>query len=129
MEDHGINIQHYHVSTLKPFDHPEIVEKIEKSKYGCIVLENHSIIGGLGTIIAEQMAKYGCSKKLYKMGLNDVFVHGASYRYLMRENDIDAMALVAKIESIVGQHFGIREEDLEETYTPADLSDAKPEAL
>lgn len=129
MADHGVNIEHYHVSTMKPFDHPEIVEKIEKSKYGCIVLENHSVIGGLGTIIAEQMAKYGCSKKLYKMGLNDVFVHGASYRYLMRENGIDAVALLARIESVIGQSFGIKEEDLAETYTPAVLSDAKPEAL
>jgi len=129
LADKGINISHYHVSTLKPFDHPEIVEAISASKYGAITLENHSIIGGLGTIIAEQMAKYGCNKKLYKMGINDVFVHGASYRYLMKENNIDAMALIAKVEEVLDRKFGIAEESLKETYTPAVLSEAKPEAL
>lgn len=129
LADKGLNIAHYHISTLKPFHHPEIMEAIANSKYGAITFENHSVIGGLGSIVAEQMAEYGVGKKLCRLGIPDTFVHGASKRYLMREYGLDAMAMLAKVEEITGERFDIREDSLAETYTPAIHSEAKPEAL
>lgn len=129
LADAGVKITHYHISTLKPFDHPEILEAIAQSKYGAITFENHSIIGGLGSILAEQMAEAGLGKKLYRIGLNDTFVHGASKGYLMKEYHIDAMSMIGLVEEITGEQFGIREESLMSTYTPAVHSDAKAEAL
>jgi transketolase len=125
----GIRIAHYHISTLKPFDHPELIRKIQRSKYGVITLENHSVIGGLGTIVAEKMAEAGCSRKLYRLGLQDTFVHGASRRYLMKKYGIDAAALLALVSEITGQEIDISEKDLQETYTPQVHSIAKAEAL
>jgi transketolase len=124
-----IKIAHYHISTLKPFNHPKIIKEIAKSKYGVITLENHSIIGGLGTIVAEQMAEYGVGKQLKRLGLNDTFAHGASRRYLMAEYGLDAMTLITAVEKIVGKKFGISEDSLAQTYTPAIHSTAKAEAL
>lgn len=130
LSDRGLSVSHYHISTLKPFDHPEIMDEIAHSRYGAVTLENHSVIGGLGTIIAEQMTKYGSNgRKLYRLGLNDTFVHGASRRYLMKEYGIDAMALIGETERITGERFGIAESQLADTYTPALHSEAKPEAL
>lgn len=129
LRDKGVEITQYHISTLKPFSHPEILEKIAKSKYGAISFENHSIIGGLGSILAEQMAEAGIGKKLVRIGLKDTFVHGASKPYLMREYGIDAQALVSCVEAVMGKTFSIAEEDLRSTYTPALHSDAKAEAL
>ena len=129
LADCGVKITHYHISTLKPFDHPEIIETIAKSKYGAITFENHSIIGGLGSIVAEQMAEAGIGKKLYRIGLQDTFVHGASKAYLMKEYHIDAMTMISLVEEITGKQYGIREESLMSTYTPAVHSDAKAEAL
>ncbi|MDR2345081.1 MAG: hypothetical protein LBE18_03360 [Planctomycetaceae bacterium] len=124
-----IKISHYHISTLKPFDQPKIIKEIAKSKYGAITLENHSIIGGLGTIIAEQMAENGVGKPLRRLGLNDTFAHGASRRYLMTEYGLNAMKLIETVENIVGKNFNISENCLEKTYTPATHSNAKAEAL
>lgn len=129
LADAGVKITHYHISTLKPFDHPEIMEAIAKSKYGAITFENHSIIGGLGSIVAEQMAEAGIGKKLHRIGLRDTFVHGASKGYLMKEYHIDAMSMIALVEEITGKQYGIREDSLMSTYTPAVHSDAKAEAL
>lgn len=125
----GLSIEHVHVSTLKPFNHPELLDRIAQSKYGAITFENHTIIGGLGTIIAEQMAENGIAKKLTRIGLQDTFVHGASRGYLMREYRINAMEVIRQVEQKTGQTFGIREEDLAEIYIPSVHSDAKPEAL
>ncbi|MDR0871016.1 MAG: hypothetical protein LBN39_09520 [Planctomycetaceae bacterium] len=129
LRDKGVKIAHYHISTLKPFHHPDIIRAIGKSNYGAITLENHSIIGGLGSIVAECMAEAGTGKPLYRLGLQDTFVHGASKRYLMREYGIDAMALIAKVEKVLRKKFGITETALSETYTPAVHSSAKAEAL
>lgn len=129
LRDCGIAVTHYHISTLKPFDHPELMDEIARSRYGAITLENHSVIGGLGTIVAECMAARGVAKPLRRLGIQDTFVHGASRRYLMREYGLDALALINAVEQATGRQLGIREQDLAETYTPALHSDAKPEAL
>ncbi|HIX05691.1 MAG TPA: transketolase [Candidatus Fournierella pullicola] len=129
LRDCNVAVSHYHISTLKPFKHPELMDEIARSRFGAITLENHSVIGGLGTIVAECMASYGVAKPLYRLGIQDTFVHGASRRYLMREYGLDAMALIGTVEKVLDRKFGIREQDLMETYTPAMHSDAKPEAL
>ncbi len=125
----GLGISHFHVTTLKPFDDEEILSAIEISKYGVITMENHTIIGGLGTIVSEKMAERGIGKKLTRIGLRDTFVHGASKEYLMREYGLDAMALVNAIESMTGHKSGITEKDLAAVRITAVHSDAKAEAL
>lgn len=129
LRDKGLSPSHYHVSTLKPFHHPEIIEEIAASRYGAVTLENHSVVGGLGSIIAEAMAEAGTARPLRRLGIPDTFVHGASRRYLMKEYGLDAMALIAAVETLSGQRFGIAEEDLARSFTPAVLSAAKAEAL
>ena len=129
LKDKGVKLTHYHISTLKPFGHPDIMQAIAESRYGAITLENHSVIGGLGSIVAEQMAEAGIGKKLCRLGLQDTFAHGASRRSLMREYGLDAVALIALVEKILNEKFGITEHDLSETYTPAVHSSAKAEAL
>ncbi len=129
LEKQGVSVQHMHVSTLKPFDDPEIIEAIARSKHGVITMENHTVIGGLGSIIAEKIAEEGLGCKLRRMGLKDTYAHGASKGYLMREYGIDAMALISEVEHAVGQRFGITEADLAATYIAPVHSMAKPEAL
>ncbi|HPF08074.1 MAG TPA: transketolase C-terminal domain-containing protein [Spirochaetota bacterium] len=125
----GIGISHFHVTTLKPFNDEDILSAIGKSKYGVITMENHTIIGGLGTIIAEKMAELGMNKKLTRIGLRDTFVHGASKEYLMRQYGLDAMALVKGIEVMTGHNTGITESELAAVRITAVHSEAKAEAL
>lgn len=129
LQSKGISIQHMHISTLKPFNDDSVIEAIANSRYGVITMENHSIIGGLGSIIAERMAEEGIGKKLTRIGLKDVFSHGASKEYLMREHDIDAMSLINKVENIINSKFDIKEEELVEAFKAAVHSMAKAEAL
>jgi transketolase len=129
LQTEGVSIQHMHITTLKPFDDSSVLEVIEQSKYGVITMENHSIIGGLGTIIAEKIAEAGIGKRLVRIGLKDTFVHGASKRYLMREYDLDALALIATVENILGTNFRIKEAELAEAFVARVHSSAKPEAL
>ena len=63
----GLSVTHLHVSTHKPFTDPQIVDAIENAKYGVITMENHTVVGGLGTAVAEVMAEHGIGKKLIKL--------------------------------------------------------------
>jgi transketolase len=129
LKSKGVSIKHMHISTLKPFNDDSVIEAIANSKYGVITMENHSVIGGLGTIIAEKMAEAGIGKKLTRIGIKDTFVHGASKQYLMKEYGLDAMALVNEFERVLGTKFNIEESQLKEAFVAAVHSKAKAEAL
>jgi transketolase len=129
LQKRGLSVQHMHISTLKPFNDQTVMDAIARSKYGVITMENHTIIGGLGSIIAEQMAERGMDRKLVRIGLRDIYAHGASKNYLMKKYHMDAMALISEVEGLVGKKFGISEEELKETFIAAVHSTAKAEAL
>lgn len=129
LADAGVGIRHLHVSTHKPFGDPLILESIQNAKDGVVTLENHTIIGGLGSAVAEVMADNGVGKKLLRLGLRDTYAHGASRGYLMKEYGLDAAALVAGVEELTGKATGITEDDLAEARVEATHSLAKAEAL
>ena len=129
LRQRGVSLQHLHISTLKPFHDPAVLAAAAKARYGVITLENHTIIGGLGTAVAEVMAEAGVGKKLVRLGLKDTYAHGASRQYLMREYRLDAIALVEEIEKLMGTYFNIDETDLAGVRLEAVHSDAKAEAL
>ncbi len=129
LKNQGLSIQHMHISTLKPFTDASVIDAIGRSRFGVITMENHTIVGGLGTIIAEKMAEAGIAKKLVRIGLRDTFSHGASKQYLLKEHRMDALSLVGEVETMVGQKFEITEEELTKAYITAVHSVAKAEAL
>lgn len=129
LQQRGLSVQHMHITTLKPFNDPAVLEAVAQARYGVITMENHSVIGGLGTIIAEQMAEAGLGQKLARIGLRDTFVHGASRPYLMRKYRLDALALVEESEKLTGENFRITEDELTQVYLAPVHSDAKAEAL
>jgi transketolase len=92
-------------------------------------MENHTIIGGLGSIVAEMVSEAGIAKRLVRIGLRDTFSHGASKQYLLKEHGMDALSLISEVETMVGQRFGITEEELTRTRIAAVHSAAKAEAL
>lgn len=114
LAEKGVSIQHLHVSTLKPFTDPQIIEACKKARYGVVTIENHTTVGGLGSAVADVIAANGIGKRLVKVGLNDTYAHGASKMYLMKKYGLDAMSLVGAIESLMGKKLDIEEEDLEE---------------
>jgi transketolase len=125
----GITIQHLHISTHKPFTDPQILEACLKAKQGIITMENHTIIGGLGTEVAEVLAENGIGKKLIRIGLQDTFAHGASQAYLMREYELDALSLVKNVEKLIGEKLDLEVEDYQSERIQATHSEAKAEAL
>ncbi len=129
LQNRGFKIRHMHISTLKPFSDQSVLEAIADSRHGVITMENHTIVGGLGSIIAEKIAEAGLGKKLVRMGLHDTYAHGASKQYLLKKYGMDALALIREVEAMSGQKFGISEDELATAHVSAVHSTAKAEAL
>ncbi|KAF6245762.1 transketolase C-terminal domain-containing protein [Nitrosopumilus sp. b2] len=70
----GIKVNLISMPTIKPIDQKEIRKIIDRD-IPIITLEEHSIIGGLGSTIAEIIAEYGKKVKFKRMGINDEFSH------------------------------------------------------
>jgi len=129
LADRGVSLRHLHVSTLKPFDDPQILAACESARHGVITFENHSIIGGLGSAVAETMAEAGLGKRLVRIGLRDQYAHGASRAYLMKEYGLDAAALVQSVEQLTGEPLNLTEDDLAAVHLEPAESTAKAEDL
>lgn len=129
LRDRGVQLTHLHVSTIKPFTDPVVLKALHSAKLGVITMENHSITGGVGSAVAELMAEEGIAAKLVRIGVRDTYAHGASQKYLMRELEIDARALITQVEKMIGASLDISEEELSSARIIDVHSSAKAEAL
>lgn len=126
----GVSVAHLHVSTLKPFCDTTVDEALARPWRGVVTLENHGIIGGLGSAVAERMAEAGARSRLVRLGLQDTYAHGASRPWLLRHYGIDALALVRAVEGLLGEPVGIADDDLRPDAAPrVEAAGAKAEAL
>ena len=62
--------------TLKPIDEEMILHCAEWSKV-LITVEDHTVVGGLGSAVADVLAEHDGMPSLYKIGLNDIFPESA----------------------------------------------------
>ncbi len=109
----GIGVNLVHVSTLKPFGDELLMSAIEGARRSVITMENHTIVGGLGSAVAEYVADNGLGKKVVRLGLQDTYAHGASTKYLMREYGLDAAALLQAVEAELRVDLRVTPEELD----------------
>ncbi len=108
----GVAVTHVHVSTLKPFPAGAVADAIGSVRQGIVTMENHSILGGLGSAVAEALTERGIGRRLVRLGLRDCYAHGAGQRFLMREYGLDAQALVHAVSSLLDVKFDIDTQEL-----------------
>lgn len=88
LEEEGISVRIINIHTLKPFD-GEIIEKAIEETNAIIAVEDHNIIGGLGSAVAEVIAESGKGIKFSRIGLNNSFGKGyGTYTQLKQENGL-----------------------------------------
>ena len=72
------------VHTLKPFDKDTI--ELSKNCKLFVSVEEHSVIGGLGSAIADYISTMKGFPSLYKLGVHDTFSKPGDYDYLMLQH-------------------------------------------
>lgn len=94
----GVAVALANVHTLKPFD-AAYVRDIAHTHRLIVTVENHSVIGGLGSAVAEVMAEAGTGARLLRLGVQDRFAEGASTAYLFEKHGLSAVGIAASLRS------------------------------
>ena len=89
----GIDTSVVDMHTIKPLDK----DAIDLNKKLIVTIEEHNIIGGLGSAVADVLSQYTSHPKLLKLGVNDRFVPVGSYKYLLHECGLDIESIKNKI--------------------------------
>lgn len=92
LEKKGINVRVIDIHTIKPID-KEIIIKSAKETKKLVSVEDHNIIGGLGTAISEVLTEF-YPKQLIKLGILDTFGKSGKAVELMQYFGITADKIV-----------------------------------
>jgi transketolase len=86
------------VPSIKPLD-PSAITAIAGSCSGLVVLEEHSVHGGLGAAIAEIVSESAPCRVL-RIGIRDRFSqYCGSYEYLLREHGLDLESVKERVDA------------------------------
>ncbi len=95
LEQNGVNIRVIDIHTIKPID-KEIIIKSARETKKVITVEDHNIIGGLGSAVCEVLSE-NYPTKVYRMGINDEFGRSGNAVELLKYFKIDKDAIVSTI--------------------------------
>ncbi len=88
------------VPIIKPLDQKQVAAICAQSR-AVVVLEEHSVLGGLGSAIAE-IASELSPVRLFRIGVPDRFsLHCGTYEYLLKEHGLDRAAVAQRIQAFV----------------------------
>lgn len=98
LKQQGIDIRVVDIHTIKPIDR-EMIIKCAKETNKLISIEDHNIIGGLGSAISEVLTEeYPC--KLLRLGIKDTFGKSGKAEELMQHFGITAKNIIDEIKNI-----------------------------
>ena len=95
LKENGINVRVVDIHTIKPID-KELIVKCAKETKRIITIEDHNVIGGLGTAVCDVLAEE-YPVKVEKMGVPDCFGRSGKAEELLKYYKIDSTAIVSKI--------------------------------
>lgn len=96
LEKQGINIRVVDIHTIKPID-KELIIKCAKETKKLVSIEDHNIIGGLGSAISEVLTEE-YPAKLIRMGMKDRFGESGPAKELLRYFGLTSEDIIAVVK-------------------------------
>ena len=88
------------VPFIKPIDSKQVAAICAQSRV-VVVLEEHSVLGGLGSVLAEIATEF-VPVRILRIGVQDRFSHHCgSYEYLLKEHQLDRAAIEHRIRDFL----------------------------
>jgi transketolase len=97
LEEKGISAGVINIHTIKPLDRELVAEASRNSKL-IVTVEEHNIIGGLGSAVTEVLAEEN-PVRVVRIGMKDEFGHSGKMLELLKEFGLDAEGIAARIIS------------------------------
>jgi transketolase len=97
----GVHVGVLHVPTLKPLADEAIAAWCARHST-VITVENHSIIGALGSAVAESLASHGSGVRLRRLGVPDRWADAGTLDYVRKQLGLDSEAIAARVLAEAG---------------------------
>lgn len=97
----GIDARIINIHTIKPIDR-DIIIKAAKETGKIVTVEEHSVIGGLGSAVGDVVLEK-CPVPVIKIGVNDVFGHSGAAKPLLKEFGLSAENITQVVKSVLGK--------------------------
>ena len=97
LASHGVEVSILHMPTIKPFDQSIVVDFAARAER-IMTLENHVVMGGLGSLVAEALFEAGIRRPLVRVGIPDRFVECGSLPFLQEQCGMTVPQIVALAE-------------------------------
>jgi transketolase len=100
LEGQGVRAGVLHVPTLKPFDAEAVVTAVRECLQ-VLTLENHTVVGGLGSTVCNALCLAGVTVKLAKIGIQDTFVECGSVPFLHEKHGLSVGRICKAAQSLL----------------------------
>ena len=97
LEADGISAEVINIHTIKPLDE-ELVLSSAKKTGKVVTVEEHSVIGGLGSAVADVLSEKEPTRMI-KIGINDVFGESGPAVELIKKYGLDAESIYKKVKA------------------------------
>tara|TARA_B100000900_G_scaffold375309_1_gene357223 strand:+ start:3016 stop:3984 length:969 start_codon:yes stop_codon:yes gene_type:complete len=97
LDESNISCAVINMHTIKPFD-KKTLEKYLNVKL-IVSVEEHNVIGGLGSAISETLSTFESSPRQVFLGINDQYTKGGSYNFLKKKNGLDKDNIISTIKN------------------------------
>jgi transketolase len=101
LAEKGIYARVINMHTIKPLDEAAVIAAAKECK-GIITVEEHNIIGGLGSAVCEVVAENGFGKAVKRIGVYDVFGTSGKAFELLEKYGISDVEIVKAAEEMIG---------------------------
>lgn len=95
----GISVEVLNVSCIKPIDSETLLKSVTKTKR-IITIEEHTIIGGLGSAVSECLIQ-NFPVKMEMIGINDTFTETGPYDLLLEKYGISVNNIIEKTNNLI----------------------------
>ena len=96
LEKKGISCEVVNMHTIKPVDKQAVIEATKKKLI--VTVEEHNILGGLGSAVAEVKAQIKNSPEQIFIGVNDIYDKGGEYVFLKEKHGLSSEKIVENIQ-------------------------------
>lgn len=99
LENDGIHAEVINIHTIKPIDRELVTVSAQKTGK-VVTVEEHSIIGGLGSAVCETLAETAPTKVL-RIGINDTFGESGPANALIAKYGLDAEGIYQRVKEFL----------------------------
>ena len=97
----GVDAEVINICTIKPLDE-ELIVKSAKKTGKVVTVEEHSVIGGLGSAVCDALCK-AAPTPVCKLGVQDVYGESASAQVLLEKYKLDGKGVYQSIKEYLGK--------------------------